>query len=56
MDWVFDYFSEESNETAADVFAVPGGRRVRLEPTRVTRTGLLADLRFRVSSRERAND
>jgi dihydrofolate reductase len=35
------------------LFAVPGGRRVRLEPTQVTRTGPLADLRFRVSSSER---
>jgi dihydrofolate reductase len=30
------------------LFAVPGGRRVRLEPTDVRRTGLLTDLRFRV--------
>jgi dihydrofolate reductase len=35
------------------LFAVPGGRRVRLEPTQVTRTGPLADLRFRVSSDQR---
>jgi dihydrofolate reductase len=32
------------------LFAVPGGQRVRLEPTRVRRTGPLTDLRFRVSS------
>jgi dihydrofolate reductase len=32
------------------LFAVPGGRRVRLEPAQVTRTGSLMDLRFRVSS------
>jgi dihydrofolate reductase len=30
------------------LFAVPGGQRVRLEPTQVTRTGPLTDLRFRV--------
>jgi dihydrofolate reductase len=33
------------------LFTVPGGRRVRLEPTHVTRTGPLADLRFRVGDR-----
>jgi dihydrofolate reductase len=32
------------------LFAVPGGRRVPLEPTRVNRTGQLTDLRFRVST------
>jgi dihydrofolate reductase len=31
------------------LFAAPGGQRVRLEPTQVTRTGPLTDLRFRVS-------
>jgi dihydrofolate reductase len=36
------------------LFTVPGGRRVRLEPTLVKRTGPLTDLRFRISSRERA--
>jgi dihydrofolate reductase len=30
------------------LFAVPGGRRVRLEPTQVARSGELTDLRFRV--------
>src|SRR5262245_55875102 len=30
------------------LFAVAGGRRVRLEPTQVEQTGLLTDLRFRV--------
>ena len=30
------------------LFAVPGGHRVRLEPTQVTRAGPLTDLRFRV--------
>jgi dihydrofolate reductase len=37
------------------LFAVPGGQRVRLEPTQATRTGQLTDLRFRVSSRRRAS-
>ena len=37
------------------LFAVPSGRRVRLEPTQATRTGQLTDLRFRVSSLERAS-
>jgi dihydrofolate reductase len=36
------------------LFTVPGGQRVRLEPTQVARTGQLADLRFRVRSGERA--
>jgi dihydrofolate reductase len=36
------------------LFAASGGQRVRLEPTHVTRTGPLTDLRFRVSSGERA--
>jgi dihydrofolate reductase len=36
-------------------FAAPGGQRVRLEPTHVTRTGPLTDLRFRVSGREHAD-
>lgn len=36
------------------LFAVPGGQRVPLESTQVARTGQLTDLRFRVSSRERA--
>jgi dihydrofolate reductase len=34
------------------LFTVPGGRRVRLDPTHVARTGPLADLRFRVSSNQ----
>jgi dihydrofolate reductase len=34
---------------------VPGGQRVRLEPTHVARTGQLTDLRFRVSRGERAD-
>jgi dihydrofolate reductase len=34
------------------LFAVPGGRRVRLEPTHLTRTGSIADLRFRVGSNQ----
>jgi dihydrofolate reductase len=34
------------------LFAVPGGRRVRLKSTHVARTGPLADLRFRVSSNQ----
>ena len=38
------------------LFDAPGGRRVRLEPTQVTRSGPLADLRFRVSGQERANE
>jgi dihydrofolate reductase len=33
--------------------AVPGGQRVRLEPSHVGRTGQLTDLRFRVSSANR---
>jgi dihydrofolate reductase len=37
------------------LFAAPGGRRVRLEPTHVTRTGPLTDLRFRVSSSRHAD-
>jgi dihydrofolate reductase len=37
------------------LFAAPGGRRVRLEPTHVRRTGPLTDLRFRVSSSEHAD-
>ena len=36
------------------LFTVPGGQRVRLEPTMVKRTGPLTDLRFRISSSERA--
>jgi dihydrofolate reductase len=35
------------------LFAVPGGRRVRLEPAAVERTDLLTDLRFRVSDGDR---
>jgi dihydrofolate reductase len=35
------------------LFAVPGGRRVRLEPTQVERTGPLTDLRFRVIKGDR---
>jgi len=31
------------------LFAVPGGRRVRLAPTQVEQTGQLTDLRFRLS-------
>jgi dihydrofolate reductase len=37
------------------LFALPGGQRVRLEPTHVTRTGPLTDLRFRVHGGERAD-
>jgi dihydrofolate reductase len=37
------------------LFDVPGGQRVRLEPIHVSRTGPLTDLRFRVSSGERAD-
>jgi dihydrofolate reductase len=33
------------------LFAVPGGERIRLEPTQVARTGPLTDLRFRVTGR-----
>jgi hypothetical protein len=47
MDWVFDYLSEEENETAGEVIETTGA-------TQVARTGELTDLRFRVSSRERA--
>jgi len=36
------------------LFAFPGGRRVRLEPTRVEQTGQLTDLRFRLSGGEGA--
>jgi dihydrofolate reductase len=36
------------------LFAAPGGRRVRLEPTQIGRTGNLADLRFRVRSGDAA--
>jgi dihydrofolate reductase len=32
------------------LFAVPGGEHVRLEPTAVKRTGVLTDLRFRVTN------
>jgi dihydrofolate reductase len=35
------------------LFAASGGKRVRLEPTQVRRTGQLTDLRFRVGSGER---
>jgi dihydrofolate reductase len=35
------------------LFDIPGGLRVRLEPTHVARTGRLTDLRFRVGSDER---
>ena len=34
---------------------VPGGQRVRLEPTHAARTGQLTDLRFRVSRGERTD-
>jgi riboflavin biosynthesis pyrimidine reductase len=37
------------------LFAAPGGQRVRLEPTHVTRTGPLTDLRVRVRSSEHAD-
>jgi dihydrofolate reductase len=37
------------------LFAAPGVERVRLEPTQVTRSGPLTDLRFRVSSGERTD-
>jgi dihydrofolate reductase len=36
------------------LFAAPGGQRVPLEPTQVSRTGRVTDLRFRVTSGERA--
>jgi dihydrofolate reductase len=34
------------------LFDVPGGQRVRLEPTHVARTGRLTDLRFRIGTGE----
>ena len=37
------------------LFAAPGGHRVRLEPSHVTRTGPLTDLRFHVSRSEHAD-
>jgi hypothetical protein len=51
MEWVFDYrLAPVLLGDGVRLFAVPGGQRVRLEPTRVRRTGPLTDLRFRVSS------